>query len=827
MNLLKKTQILIVDDYPTNIKVLSDLLIEYGFEVLIARDGENALQKLQRITPDMILLDVLMPGIDGFETCRRLKAQSSTCDIPVIFMTALADPVDKIKGLTLGAVDYITKPFQQDEVLARVNSHLKLRHLTRQLEEQNARLQEEIRSRQIAESALRFSEEKFAKAFRSNPGAMMILTLDRAEVIDTNLNFCKILDLPPGSVVGRAFEQLQQLSQPQCDRFLETLRQQGKIVDETYWLHTLSGQTRCLSLSAEVVHVRELPCILVMAVDISVAQQAAAALEAAKAAAELASQAKSQFLAHISHELRTPLNTILGYAQLMNRGSYLDADQQANLEAISRSSDYLLTLINDVLEMAKIESNQLSLNESRFDLYQMLAGLSEMLMPKAHAKQLSLTVSRSPEVPQFICSDETKLRQVLLNLLGNAVKFTQAGQVMLQVERTEVNVLSDRAVNLPLPAERLGLRFTVSDTGVGISPDEFDLLFTPFGQTEAGRQSQEGTGLGLTISQRFVQLLGGEIEVNSRLGVGSVFSFEIAVLSAPAQATTSIAAQRVLRLADGQPVYRLLVVDDQTVNRQLLVKLFASAGFEVREAASGNEAVSLARSWQPHLIWMDIRMPETDGCAATQQIRQAQAEAAIAGLRPKIIALTANAFEEEKATALAAGCDDFVLKPIQEATLFEKMAQHLGVRYLYGQPLQPPPVNLPIPTLPSSQPLAATVRQTLWEIVDGDEAFLVDYLKAHLEDMPQLLASLEQAFAQQDTAGVVLAAHTLKGTGLTFGANRLSALCLDIEQQAKLDAKAVGQLATQRRQLAEEVEKLTAAVELELETLGHPQLQQP
>lgn len=826
MNPFKKTQILIVDDYPTNIKVLSDLLLEYGFEVLIARDGENALQKLQRITPDMILLDVLMPGIDGFETCRRLKAQASTWDIPVIFMTALADPIDKIKGLTLGAVDYITKPFQQDEVLARVNSHLKLRHLTKQLEEQNARLQEEVRCRQIAESALRFSEEKFAKAFRSNPGAMMILTLNQAEVIDANLNFCRILDLPPDSVVGRAFEQLQQPNQPQCDRFLETLRQQGEITNETYWLHTLSGQTRCLSLSAEVVHMRELPCILVMAVDSSAAQQAAAALEAAKAAAELASQAKSQFLAHISHELRTPLNTILGYAQLMRRGSHLDPDQQANLEAISRSSDYLLTLINDVLEMAKIESNQLSLNESRFDLYQMLVDLSEMLMPKARAKQLKLSVARSPGVPQFICSDETKLRQVLLNLLGNAIKFTQTGQVTLQVEPAAAGEPGG-AARLPLPAERLGLRFTVSDTGMGIAPHELGVLFTPFGQTEAGQQSQEGTGLGLTISQRFVQLLGGEIEVSSRLGEGSVFSFEIDVLSAPVPSSPPPAAQRVLRLADGQSTYRLLVVDDQTINRQLLVKLFSSAGFEVREAGSGSEAVSLARSWQPHLIWMDIRMPETDGCAATRQIRQAQAEAAIAGLAPKIIALTANAFEEERAAALAAGCDDFVLKPIHEATLFDKMAQHLGVRYLYGQPVQQPPTNLPVPAPPGSQPLASAVRQTLWEIVDGDEAFLIDYLKAHLEDMPQLIASLEQALAQQDADGVILAAHTLKGTGLTFGASRLSDLCLEIEQQAKLSAEAPMVLAAQRRELAAEVEKLAAAVKLELETLGHPQLQQP
>jgi DNA-binding response OmpR family regulator len=197
----QKAQLLIVDDYPTNIKVLSDLLIEYGFEVLIARDGENALQKLERISPDLILLDILMPGMDGFETCRRLKDQASTQDIPVIFMTALSDPVDKIKGLTMGAVDYITKPFQQEEVLARVNTHLKIRQLTKCLADQNAQLKQEARSRRLAESALRRSEEKFATAFRSNPGLMMILTLEDGRFLDVNQTFCQVLGYPPEVVL--------------------------------------------------------------------------------------------------------------------------------------------------------------------------------------------------------------------------------------------------------------------------------------------------------------------------------------------------------------------------------------------------------------------------------------------------------------------------------------------------------------------------------------------------------------------------------------------------------------------------------------------------
>ncbi|MBD0335666.1 MAG: response regulator, partial [Cyanobacteria bacterium Co-bin13] len=483
MNFSAKPQILIVDDYPTNIKVLSDLLIEYGFEVLIARDGENALQKLQRIIPDLILLDVLMPGIDGFETCRQLKTQAATRDIPVIFMTALADPVDKIKGLTLGAVDYITKPFQQEEVLARINTHLKLRHLTRQLEQQNSRLQEEIRSRQIAESALRVSEEKFAKAFRSNPSPMMILTLEEARVTDINQNCCQVFGCLPESILGRTFSELHLWGKEDCDRFLSTLHDSGAIHSQEYQFYTLAGDTRSLLISAEVIQVRERPCVLAMALDITDWKQTAAELKQAKVTAELANQAKSQFLANISHELRTPLNTILGYTQLMGRDAALTAEQQTNLSIISSSSDHLLTLINDVLEMTKIESGQLILRPTDFNLYSLLDALSEMLEPKVQAKGLQFAVERSPDLPPYLRTDATKLRQVLINIVGNGIKFTESGQVSLRVS------LSQAAPLLP-DSTQFRVCFEVEDTGPGIAADEIDLLFDPFIQTESGRQSQ-------------------------------------------------------------------------------------------------------------------------------------------------------------------------------------------------------------------------------------------------------------------------------------------------------------------------------------------------
>lgn len=661
-----KAQILIVDDYPTNIKVLSDLLIDYGFEVLIARDGENALQKLQRITPDLILLDVLMPGIDGFETCQRLKSQESTQNIPVIFMTALADPVDKIKGLTLGAVDYITKPFQQEEVLARINTHLKLRSLAKQLEEQNAQLQEEARSRQLAESALRISEEKFAKAFRSNPGPMMILTLDEGKFLEINQNFCRILGYPPEAVLGKPLNELNlSVNQEECDRFFATLREKRLVHHQEWQFYTQSGEIRFLLVSAELITVRDTPCVLAMMLDITDCKQAAWDLQQAKASADLANQAKSQFLAHISHELRTPLSTILGYAQLMARTPPLSPEQQEYLNIINRSSEHLLTLINDVLEMTKIESGKLTLNETPLPLSALLTTLEGMFEPQVRNKALGFEIEVAPEVPSYLQIDEIKLRQILINLLSNAVKFTERGQVTLRVS------------TLP-NSHPLRLVFEVEDTGPGIAPEEMEGLFDPFIQTEVGRRSQGGTGLGLPISQRFAQLMGGEISVRSQVGQGSVFHFEVPVTPVDATELASPQPRRqVTGLTPGQPTYRILVVEDQAANRQLLVKQLTTVGFEVRSVVNGEEAIAQFQTWHPDLIWMDVRMPGIDGYEVTQRIRTLESIPTPADAPPsspppaptKIIALTANAFEEERMAALAAGCDDFVRKPIQEEIL--------------------------------------------------------------------------------------------------------------------------------------------------------------
>ena len=522
-----ENNILIVDDVLDNLDLLSRILTRRGYKVRSVERGVKAIEIAQTGWADLILLDINMPGMDGYEVCRRLKADERTSSIPVIFLSALDRILDKVDAFGVGGVDYITKPFQIKEVLARVKTHLQLHNLQKNLETQ---------------------------------------------------------------VASRTVE-----------------------------------------------------------------------LATALQKAEAANNAKNIFFSQITHELRTPMNAILGFVQLMQRNSSLNSEHHEQLRIINHSGEHLMALINDVLEVSKIEAGRSILEKSNFDLERTVKGIEEMLRLKAQSKNIAFIVERNPYLPRYIKTDEKKLQQVLINLLANAVKFTDKGRVSLQIDYSR--------------SKPYQISFSVRDTGYGIAPEELSSLFMPFVQTQAGRQSQSGTGLGLSICQEYVRLMGGELKVISQIEQGSTFSFDIPIeIGEPVVLLPE--SRRVIGLQSDRVIPKILVAEDRWENRQFLMRLLEMVGFTVKEAVNGQEAVALWSSWNPDLILMDLQMPVMDGYEATQHIKR---------LDPNIIiiAITASKFKEQKQFILSSGCSDLLNIPFQEEDLWSKIARYLQIEYIY------------------------------------------------------------------------------------------------------------------------------------------------
>ena len=599
------------------------------------------------------------------------------------------------------------------------------------------------------ERALRESEERMRQITGAMRQAVWLRDTRTLEVLYVNPAYEEIWGQKCESLIAEPTSFAQAIHPDDKERIFKAIQNQyqGTFFNQEYRIIRPDGDIRWVWGRTFPIKndVGEVYRVLAVAEDITERKQMAEALRQAKETAETANRSKSDFLANMSHELRTPLNAILGFSELMTHDPNLTQTQRENLEIVGRSGEHLLALINNVLDLTKIESGRMDLQPKVFDLHKMLLGLGEMFRLRADQKGLTVVFDFAPEVPQYISADEGKLRQVLINLLSNAIKFTQRGGITMRVEASEIPKQQTDAHS----SSSVLLHFAIRDTGVGIAPDEIDKVFEAFIQTQSGQQSRQGSGLGLSISREYVRVMGGDLTVQSEVGVGSVFSFDIrADIVDAAEIEPAQPKRHIIGLLPGQPIHRILVVEDDEASRLLLVKLLESTGLGVREAVNGKEAIAIWESWQPHLIFMDMRMPQVNGREATNTIKT-KMECQESKNKTVIIALTASSFHDEREAILAEGCDDVINKPFREAVIFDALRRYLDVQFIYADETDAettPEQDISIATLKTqAESLAPEWKAEAHQAALVGDIAKLDMLVVQIHDsVPELATYLEQ-----------------------------------------------------------------------------------
>ena len=685
----RKTDILVVDDREENLTALEAVFSGEALNVVKAQSGREALDLLSKYDFAVILLDVQMPGMDGFETAARMKQSDVYRLIPIIFVTAInKDDAFVYKGYEHGAVDYVFKPLDARILRSKVSVFVELHKKSRMLEAQAEKIQEsERRERYLRLAEL---EVESLKRYR-NLADSIPHSVWRAKSDGTMDYFNHVWT----ETTGLSTEQSTGLGWQAAfnqKSLRELLRTWMKAMEAAApfqlecQIRAASGDWRWHWIRGvpEKRHGGEVIAWLGTCTDIQERKKVEESLMDARREAEDANNAKTQFLANMSHEIRTPLNAILGFAELMVHGDEMGKESREFLGTIQRNGKQLLTIIDEILDISKVEANKLELEEVDVDLRSVITDVYSLLSVQARAKNLSLTADCKNQIPTRISTDPTRLRQILINIVGNAIKFTAEGEVHI-----DINWNQDGDQNEGM------LEFRVCDSGVGIHPDDAKKLFQPFTQADSSTTRKfGGTGLGLALSRRLAIALGGDVRLESTSRhEGSVFIIEIHAATVEDHDTWNdfqeavVSANRAQAMADAvqNPSshvlkgMNVLVVDDAGDNRTLISRFLVAAGAQVDCATDGFEGMASALAKDYDVVLMDIQMPQLDGYSATTRLRAG-------GYKKPIIALTAHALKEERESSMRAGCDDHLTKPIDRTTLLDRVAK-FGARE--SQPFAP------------------------------------------------------------------------------------------------------------------------------------------
>jgi signal transduction histidine kinase/HPt (histidine-containing phosphotransfer) domain-containing protein len=624
---MNQPSILVVDDQPDNFDTIEVLLSDLDYELHYTANGREAIDLLHIFKPDLILLDVMMPEIDGIEVCKQIKNHPVWKFTPIVMVTALSSKEDLARCIEAGADDFLSKPINRLELRARVHSMLRIK-------QQHDRLQ-------------------------------------------------------------LAISEIQQ----------------------------------------------------------------------AKDTAELAVRTKSDFLAMMSHEIRTPINGVLGVMQLLST-TQLTPEQERYVNNAQISGETLLSVVNDILDFSKIESGKLALEVRPLDLQLMLQDVSDLLLPKATESSLSLTYQLAANMPQWIVSDVTRLRQILLNLVGNAIKFTSKGGVTISCQANQTESGNDE------------IQFSVKDTGIGIAPEDIDRLFQPFTQANTSTTREYGgTGLGLTICRRLIDLMQGKIWIESEVGLGSTFHFTIVAAAAdplPTQSDTPTVASTTPidgKLGEILPL-SILIAEDNIINQELAIAMFDRLGYTPDLVNNGLEALAAVQSKFYDLLFLDLHMPTMDGLATTKYLVQQWENLRVTHHRPKIIAMTANAMQGDREICLDAGMDDYISKPIFMDVL-ERAIRTWG--QLSSQAV-----------LGAANELVTIDRSAIDRLSAISPTSIHRLIPLFLNDeAPKLLSSIGISLHVGDAEAITYTAHTLKGTSSALGAVKLAHLCQQIETNSE------------------------------------------